>query len=80
MPLNDIHLPRQVGKSLYWRLRQLIVNEMPSGSHLERAEAWDALAARCTRAAQLHREAATALEPDEWYAAEVERLKDRGPA
>lgn len=81
--MTDIDLPLDIGRALYRRLRQNIVDEMPTGSHRARAIAWDELAARCTTAARLHREIADARDaddPDAWYAAEVARAAERGPA
>jgi hypothetical protein len=57
-------------REYYHRQMQLIVNEMPIGTHRMRAEAWRALARRCNEAAELHDKSAAQLE--------AERVEDDG--
>jgi hypothetical protein len=45
---------RRLGPSLLKRLQQNIIDEMPTGSHRARAEAWRKLARRCDAAADAH--------------------------
>lgn len=45
---------RPLGAPLFKRLQQLIIDEMPTGEHRERARAWRALARRCLKAADKH--------------------------
>lgn len=47
-------LPREFGRSLRKRLQQNIIDEMPTGSHEARADAWRKLARRCDAAANAH--------------------------
>jgi hypothetical protein len=45
---------RRLGPIMYRNMRQLIIDEMPSGTHRERARLWRKLAARCLEAADKH--------------------------
>lgn len=54
MNIEDLHLPPEFGPSLFARLRQNIVDNMPTGSHQARADAWRRLARRCDAAADAH--------------------------
>lgn len=47
-----------LGPSLFDRLRQLIIDEMPTGEHLERAAAWRRLGERCFKTAEKHQKTA----------------------
>lgn len=49
---------RRLGPSLFKRLQQNIIDEMPTGSHRARAEAWRKLARRCDAAADAHQSTA----------------------
>lgn len=52
--MNQPALPREFGHSLFARLRQNIVDNMPTGSHQARADGWRRLARRCDAAADAH--------------------------
>lgn len=52
--MNAPALPPEFGRSLFARLRQNIVDNMPTGSHQARADGWRKLARRCDAAADAH--------------------------
>lgn len=52
--MNAPALPLEFGRSLFARLQQNIVDNMPTGSHQARADGWRKLARRCDAAADAH--------------------------
>jgi hypothetical protein len=42
------------GREMFRRMRQLVIDEMPTGTHRERARLWRKLAARCLHTADKH--------------------------
>lgn len=50
----NLNLNPEFGPSLFARLRAVIADEIPSGSHRARAEGWRRLSQRCAETAKLH--------------------------